>query len=680
MNKLTALKPLKTNYLFLCLVSSLIIVCCQKQPSALSTYQAYTSQELDSWQSIIKDEQLPVKERLSTWVNYADITSVYNNIYSNQSAEERQNLLANLISQISPEDHSNKILGQYLAGELHWKNGNTKVATNFFETLENMVDSLWPTYPDKRMIYHYLGILNGELGKPVLAKEYTLKCIQECERVQDDYLLGLAYWNIAIHYGNLEDYDQEVTYLDKAMKLAKKLDYTYLKVNLLATKSNNFHDRGKVEKADSLYQLTIAACKDPDLAFVRHLALLNYGNLMLHKENYEQAYGLLKQCKSYAQQIGNNFLLTASNSQLAAFFIATNQLEGLAPFIEQTAKQQEELGLQHERVESIRQLSFYHQKKKNYPQALKYYQQYHDIYKKLKKSDHLTLMAQSATAIQEQITRNKQRLIQGLYAGLALLSLFLFFAINSYHQKKKSNQEIAFQKGQLEQINLSKDRMLSIIAHDLKKPMISFRGITEKVNYLLSKQDYPRLLALGKDIDKETFLLTALVDNLLKWAMLQKNVLFNSPTKVHLGTTVDQVFKLFQATAQHKKVTLNNHIAPSHEVIVDENVLRTILRNLVDNAVKFSPPNGEVHITSILTDKGVQISVQDKGIGIPPEKLKRLFLLQKEKSTKGTRGELGAGLGLHLVKELTNLCNGQIKVISQLGIGTSFEIYLPRIY
>lgn len=678
MNTQTTLQTPTLSRLFLYLIGSLVLFSCQQESVFLSTYQPYTNQAISKWQAFVSNEQLPVKERLQAWIKYVDNTSVYNNIYTDPPAEEKLELLKQIKHQILPTDHTSQILWQYLAGEYNWKIGNTKVAANCFETLEGMVDSLWTSYPNKRMIYHYLGILNGELGNPVVAINYTLKCIQECERVQDEHLLGITYWNTAIHYGNLEDFKEETEYLDKAMQLAEKLDYPYLKANILATKSSNYHDQEDIVRADSLYQVTLDLCDNADLEFVRYLTLLNYGNLMLHKGNYQQAYDIFKACKSYFQKIQNKFLLAAANSQLAALFITTDKLEDLASFIEQTVGQQERLGLRYERAESIRQLSFYHLKKRNYPQAFKYLQQYHELYEALNKSDYRTLMAQNILRHKEQEALNKQKLIQQLYLVLGLLSLCLFLAIRSYQIKRKANTKIQEQKRQLEQLNLTKERILSIIAHDLKKPMISFRGISQKVNYLLAKQDYSRLLALGQDIDKEVFSLNALVDNLLKWAMLQKNVLYNAPAEISLIPVVDQVFELFQTTARQKNITLSKSIDPSHQVMVDENVLQTILRNLVDNAIKFSPSNGTVHITSEVLQDGLQISVQDTGVGIPPEKLDQLFLLQKAKSTKGTYGEMGAGLGLHLVQELTKLCKGQIEVISQLGKGTSFQVYLPK--
>jgi len=231
---------------------------------------------------------------------------------------------------------------------------------------------------------------------------------------------------------------------------------------------------------------------------------------------------------------------------------------------------------------------------------------------------------------------------------------------------------------QLAQLNQTKDRIFGIIGHDLKKPAIAFRGITKKVNYLLKKKQYDRLLVLGESIEKDANALNLLTDNLLKWALLQRDILPNDATETDIQPIVEDVFSIFDRIAAEKNIRLTANIPPDHKALADKNALSTIIRNLVDNAVKFTAEGGEVSVSTTEIKGGILISVRDSGVGMHEDKIKDLFLLKKEKTTEGTEGEKGTGLGLHLVGELIKQSKGSVEVNSQIGEGTEFRITLPQ--
>ncbi|MEZ4887507.1 MAG: tetratricopeptide repeat-containing sensor histidine kinase [Chitinophagales bacterium] len=239
-------------------------------------------------------------------------------------------------------------------------------------------------------------------------------------------------------------------------------------------------------------------------------------------------------------------------------------------------------------------------------------------------------------------------------------------------------ETIKAQKEKLEQLNLTKDQIFSIIGHDMRKPAIAFRGIGRKVNYLLKKQDYPTLIRLGNKIEQEALALNQLTDNLLNWAILQKDVLSYHPQSVNIAAIVCEIGELFDNMAKEKNIELLTDIDSNLTVYANENALRVIVRNLLDNALKFTSNGGKVNITAFAVDSNIQLQISDTGVGISPEKLPHIFLLQKDKSTQGTAGEKGTGMGLYLINELVQFNKGIIEVFSQLGSGTSFKVLLPR--
>ncbi len=239
-------------------------------------------------------------------------------------------------------------------------------------------------------------------------------------------------------------------------------------------------------------------------------------------------------------------------------------------------------------------------------------------------------------------------------------------------------EELKQEKERYEELNMIKDRIFAILGHDLRKPALSFRGIAQKVNYLLKKKDYERINLIGQAMEQDAYNLNQLINNLLNWALTQKNAVPHNPNDVELEEVMAEILTFFKRIASEKKIQLKSDIPDGLTLWVDRNVLLTILRNLLDNALKYTHENGEIIIKALQINNKIEISIKDDGVGMPPEKLVGLFELNKGKSEEGTASEKGTGLGLHLVQELSKINRGEIEVRSELGIGTEFIIQFPK--
>ena len=270
---------------------------------------------------------------------------------------------------------------------------------------------------------------------------------------------------------------------------------------------------------------------------------------------------------------------------------------------------------------------------------------------------------------------NKQTRIAALGSGVfAILALGFFF------NARRKNQLISTQNEQLESLNHTKDRIFAIIGHDLRKPAASFRGISKKVKHLIKKQDFERLDRFGNQIEQNALSLNKLTDNLLNWALTQRDVMPYNPIEVSLSDLVADIHTIFETPANEKNIQIINNVSESTTVFADPNALSAILTNLVDNAVKYTPEGGQIRIEALEEENNqLKIRVADTGIGMEKDKINDLFLLKKDKSEKGTAGEKGTGLGLHLVKELVELNKGIISAASEIGKGTSFDVLLPKV-
>ncbi len=235
----------------------------------------------------------------------------------------------------------------------------------------------------------------------------------------------------------------------------------------------------------------------------------------------------------------------------------------------------------------------------------------------------------------------------------------------------KLNKEIQAQKD-------LKDRFFSIISHDLRGPVSSFQGISSIIRLYIKTKRFDDLIKMTEEIDSSAFQLSRLLDNLLNWASQQQSQIPYNPELIDISSLINNLFDVFKSNAVSKKILLHNQVEKETTAFVDVNTVRTIFRNLVNNALKYTEENGQVILSSLKVEDGVQIIVKDTGVGIPKDRLNTLFKLGDQKSTYGTAGEKGVGLGLQLVYEFTKLNKGKVEVESVEGEGTSFKVTLPR--
>ncbi len=229
----------------------------------------------------------------------------------------------------------------------------------------------------------------------------------------------------------------------------------------------------------------------------------------------------------------------------------------------------------------------------------------------------------------------------------------------------------------LEALNQQKDRFFSIIAHDLRSPFNALLGLTSLLDDSFDSFGPQEAREFISGINETANKLYALVENLLKWSRLQMNAVEFEPQVLDLTEAVERTRALLDSAARNKGIALINAV-PSQAVWADGDMLDTVLRNLVTNAIKFTDRDGRVTISASSVRSGwCVVSVADTGVGITDADLANLFRLDRKVSAIGTSGERGTGLGLLLCKDLVERHGGQITVESRQGEGSSFRFSLP---
>ncbi len=241
----------------------------------------------------------------------------------------------------------------------------------------------------------------------------------------------------------------------------------------------------------------------------------------------------------------------------------------------------------------------------------------------------------------------------------------------------KTHIALKYTTEELVKSNAMKDKLFSIIAHDLRGPVGNFGAALAVLIENLDTFDKETLSEILSDLKNSASRSYELLQNLLKWARSQNNTIEFAPANQNLNQIIQENVELLQSSAAQKQITIKSEIHNEIFVFADINMLKTILRNLLSNAIKFSFPQGEVIINVTKSDNFAEIAIEDFGIGIKKENIEKLMTSHEYFSTYGTANEKGTGLGLNLCKDFVERNGGKINIESEEGKGTKIYFTLP---
>lgn len=231
---------------------------------------------------------------------------------------------------------------------------------------------------------------------------------------------------------------------------------------------------------------------------------------------------------------------------------------------------------------------------------------------------------------------------------------------------------------ELEEASLLKSKFLSLISHDLRAPFNGLIGFSSILKDQVSELSSEEIRSMAEDIHSSANQVYSLLNNLLEWSLLERGLKEAIYSEVELKGLIENLQSLFQESLLQKNISF---VIDSKSFLgtirTDDKMLQTILRNLISNAIKFTPKSGKITVSFRISENNLSISIQDTGVGMNQEKVALLFGKFNSTSTQGTAGEIGSGLGLTLCKQLLDLLQGRIRVESTIGKGTRFDVELP---
>ena len=514
-------------------------------------------------------------------------------------------------------------------GYIHNTLKNSDLAKEYFEKAH----SLYIKTNDIKglsMTLNNLGIIYNDNKENQKAIENYSQSLEYAKQLKDDDGIATAMNNIGMIYVELGQIDKGLDYyfqsLQHSINIFDKLGYT----NTFNNIASAYLKAGNLDKAEEyvLKNLPLAK-KVTDIAIVQ--------------ESYQILSKIYAQKGQYDKAFKNQALQLAYNDSLYLQQKTNSILEMQTRF--ETEAKEKEIQL-------------------------------------LKKDNEIN-------ALEVERHKNTQKYL--IISSLLLLVLVIV-VFNSLRVKKNSNillsqkneeLEIANEKlkkseQDLKELNATKDKFFSIIAHDLKNPFNALFGFSELLekNYTTYSDDEKREYI--NVIYESSQSLSKLLDNLLQWSRTQTGTINYTPEEFEIQPVIQQEVSFLQLSADKKKITIFASIDKSLSAFADKNIISLVIRNLVNNAIKFTNTNGKINISAHEIDSEIQISITDSGIGIDIDDLDKIFNLSTSISNKGTANEEGTGLGLLLCKEFVEMNKGEIWATSIKGKGSTFTFSLPK--
>jgi len=483
------------------------------------------------------------------------------------------------------------------------------------------------------------------LGDHESAIDYELKALALYENNEDANTASI-YSRIGNIYNSLNDYDTALDYLTKAKKIYTETNYTIGIAKTDLNLTDTYLGMQEIQKARSAAQSALATFQSVE-----------------DKVNLSHAYRKLAKIEL---EIGENCSLKGINTfQYAkrAFDISESS-EMLSRLSELEGYEDEALSYHKEYLSAYQ--SIYNQKNQGATTR-----------EQVRFNVQLTEEKRKAAVLKSELLKTRNDFLKWIVVGsigFALLLGFLILRLFKTQKKLKSqNILINTQNKELSQHNDFKDRLFSIISHDLKTPFSAIQTIPNQLRKRLKSDDINGAHELINDFDNRSKSVNSLLQNLLQWSLAQMNRQVVRQQKIHVEDEILDALDLYESVAMEKRVEIETDLNTDHFAIGDSNGFQTICRNLIHNAIKFSSSEGKIEINTIAEEGFIKVSVRDYGQGMKPEAIQNA-IKGEATSTRGTSGEKGTGLGMIVIQEIVKSNNGYFSLENMdQGLKASFK-------
>lgn len=559
--------------------------------------------------------------------------------------------------------------------------------------------------------YNYLGVCYYYLGEYEKSVENYLLALDNYQKIKQDEGTANILNNIGIVYAEMNAPDKALEYYDSAYAMYQKrsdssgMAAIWLNSSEMLTQGEEYEQAlGALKQALRFYEQT------EDFSGV-YEAQSMIAQIYKEQDHTGKALDFYRVALKNATKAGTLFDIAIAKRNLGEIFLEAGTPDSAFFYLQLSLKTANQIKAKEPMAKAHKALSEVHARQNNFREAYAHVAKYAELRDSIFSEESQNKIAElhrnyeiQAKEAENQLLRKENEQKQLLLGFLVLVSLLVvglaFVLYKRYQIKTRANHELteknqevnehkeellqvlenlSHQEQELRELNQTKNKIFSVIGHDLRAPIGSINAIVaaviEDFDDFSESDEIKAILGEVKKTANSTY---SLLENLLMWAKSQSGEVNFAPEKVSINEIVGDNIVLLMGTAKRKNIKFHAHIKSEICAFADKNMVQTIVRNLLSNAIKFTPQGGEVKISATKKGSFVEIAISDTGIGISPENIEKLFDKNQYFSTFGTQKEKGSGLGLKLCKDFTEINGGTISIKSQPGKGSTFSFSLPQ--
>lgn len=587
-----------------------------------------------------------------------------------------------------------------------WHLGKIEDSENYYNQAKLIYEELKDTLSLIKL-YNSEAINYSMRGRTDIALETFFRSLDFAKKIGDRPTIFNTLFNIGIVFDNRGELDKAIENYLQALQYADEQGTRALVENYLA---DIYLTRKDFKKAEEYLNNAIINAQASGDVNSLIWSYTNLGTLYFEKNKLQEAEKSFLSALELSRKSDYKLDIIHSLAELGKFYFKTNKLKEAEKNLSEAFQLATEINSVQDLTSITGVLKDLYAQQNKYKEAFEFLnlnKQYSDTLLTITQNEKIleletkyavkqkekeAELLKSENVLQKKVIET-QKLIAIIVSVLGLFLVILLGLLIRSRRKILAAQkdlilkneeielrrkEVADKHKELEILNSTKDKFFSIIAHDLRNPIAGFVSISD-----ILETDYDRI----SDYEKKSLLsqmnnssknLIALLENLLTWARLSSNKIEIVKSKSTLSELVRTAVSPYEHWAKSKKVNLRVDISEDKKIETDPFIFQTVVGNLVNNAVKFSNSGDTVTISTKIENGGIKISVKDNGVGIPEHRLKNIFGFDNKKTTKGTMNESGTGLGLVLVKELSDKMNWKLDVESKPQLGSEFVITISE--
>lgn len=630
--------------------------------------------------------------------------AIYNKLsFYTRSDSSKSNQYSRLAYQFAVKHNQTSELAKsiYYLGETNYYSLEYSKAIPQYEKAIPVFESLKDSF-NITNCYNSIGLCYHQMDKGGKAIELFIKALRSCEN--DKEYTAEIISNIAMTHAKMNNYRNAISNYKKALNLNTQIkDSSSMAVNYNGL-GNTYSNMNKPDSAIVNFLLAYKLFGKLRKTGYQTIALTNIATLYPnYPDSLDKAIACFSRASEKFKELGWNQYEAEIRQGMGIVYKKKGDYENALQAFNESLKignkfkKGFELKSQNyrEMAETYKLMGDYknayecHELFSQYNDSLVQKEKYEQLvnlekqYETEKKQNEIIRLRSRQELMNVELRKNKQLKILG-FVTACLLLLFVMYVLTKYYDKIKlnrllesKNRKIEQSENELRHLNAAKNKFFSIIAHDLKNPFHTVLGYSQLLSNNYDTLTEAERLNFATAINQSTGNIFRLLQNLLEWAKSQTGRLVYLPREIDLGYILKNAVSVLRSLADQKHISIELDYDEKMSIFADPQMIETVIRNLVNNAIKFTPQHGKVVVSARQTDEQIEIRITDTGIGIEEEEVLTLFKIDSTIKRKGTNNEDGSGLGLILCREFIQKHNGSIGVDSVPGKGSTFYFSVP---